>query len=178
MGDRERAIGHYRAALSFEDAGLSLHALEQLANLEIRHGADLLQYKGKDAKKTREKHDQGILMMEAGRLRLEQLLTIGKTTQRYSLMGFYWKRLAQAQIAQGNLTDVKTWLKEMDEAYWQAADHGYKRTGSWDYHPLLNALDAIFLRALWGEAEHLERIAPQLTDLLHEIGRASCRARV
>ncbi|WP_448874533.1 DUF7379 domain-containing protein [Desulfobulbus propionicus] len=170
MGDWERAIGHYRAALGFEDAGLSLHALEQLANLEIRHGAELLQSKGKDVQKTRAQHDQGAQLMEAGHQRLLQLLQIGKTTERWSLLGFYWKRLAQANMSRDTVADVRSWLAGMDEAYWNAANHGYRRTGSWDYSPLLNCLDAIFLRALWGEREHSDQLAPQLPDLLRDAG--------
>ncbi|MGE4560270.1 MAG: CHAT domain-containing protein, partial [Desulfobulbus sp.] len=170
MGERERAIGHYRAALSFEDAGLSLHALEQLANLEIRHGSELLQYTGKKAATTKEKHDQGLQLMQAGHQRLQQLLNIGETTERWSLLGSYWKRLAQAEIARGNSADILTWLAGMDKAYWNAAEHGYKRTGGWDYYPLLNCLDAVFLRALWGEREHGDQLAPQLADLLRGAG--------
>lgn len=166
MGEAERAIGHYRAALSFEDACFSLHALEQLANLEIRHGASLMQHKGKNAEKTKEHFLRGREFMEAGRQRLQQLLNIGATSERWALLGSYWKRLAQAQIAKESLTDVQSWLEGMDEAYWQAADHGYKRSGSWDYAPLLNALDAIFLRALWNDRKHADRLIVQLPELL------------
>jgi hypothetical protein len=166
LGDQERAIGHYRAALSFEDADLSLHALEQLANLEIRHGATLLEYKDTDEKIEREQRDKGQALMKAGHKRLEQLIKLGETTERLSLLGSYWKRWAQAHTAQGETGGLKEWLAGMENAFWKAAKHSNKRTGSWDYYPLLNALDAAFLRAAWGEREPLDKLAGHLPDLL------------
>ena len=166
LGDKERAIGHYRAALSFEDADLSLHALEQLANLEIRHGATLLEYKDTDEKLEKEQRDKGQSLMKAGHKRLEQLIKLGETTERLSLLGSYWKRWAQAHTAQGEIGGIKEWLAGMENAYWKAAKQSNKRTGSWDYNPLLNALDAAFLRAAWGEREPLAKLAGQLPDLL------------
>ena len=164
MGDKERAINHYRAALTFEDAGVSLHALEQLANLEIRHGAALLADRDKQEKK--EQRQKGAAFMKAGRVRLEQLINLGETTERLSLLGSYWKRWAQAHVAQGNTKALNTWLAEMERAYWQAAEHSNKRTGCWDYYPLLNALDSAFLRASWGERERFAELSPRLPDLL------------
>jgi hypothetical protein len=41
LDDKERAIGHYRAAFDLPDAGIDLHALEHLASLEIRWGSEL-----------------------------------------------------------------------------------------------------------------------------------------
>ena len=165
-GDKERAITHYRAALTFEDADLSLHALEQLANLEIRHGAILLGCKDKDKKKEKELRQKGAAFMKEGRTRLEQLIKLGETTERLSLLGSYWKRLAQVHVAQGKTDGIKQWLSEMEDAYWRAALHSNKRTGSWDYFPLLNALDAAFISAAWGERKSFDEHAGQLPDLL------------
>ena len=166
MGDKQRAIDHYRAALSFEDAGLSLHALEQLANLEIRHGSALLEGRGKDEQRTVEQHEQGWELLETGRRRLKQLLAIGETVERRSLMGSYWKRLIQAGITQGNIADADTWLAGMEKEYWRAAEHSYQRTGCWDYYPLLNTLDAAFLLATRGNRSRLDALAPQLANLI------------
>ena len=118
LGDKERAIGHYRAALSFEDADLSLHALEQLANLEIRHGAILLECKDTDKKKEREQREKGAsLHGRLGRKRLEQLIKLGETTERLSLLGSYWKRWAQAHTwPKGTPRRIKKWLAGMEEA--------------------------------------------------------------
>ena len=166
FGDKKRAIDHYRAALTFEDADLSLHALEQLANLEIRHGATLMEFKDKDKQKEQEQRQQGAEYLQVGQERLDRLIQIGVTTERLSLLGSSWKRWAQANVAQGNTEGILQWLQAMEEAYWQAAEHSNKRTGCWDYYPLLNALDGIFLRAARGEREQFDQRKSQLPELL------------
>jgi hypothetical protein len=166
LGDQERAIGHYRAALSFEDADLSLHALEHLASLEIHHGADLLESKDTDKKKEDEQRKKGKTSMEMGREQLEQLIKLGSTTERLTLLGSYWQRWTRANVVHGNTKGINKWLAGMEEAYWKAAEHSNKRTGSWEYAPLFNALDAAFLRASWGEREPMDTLSGQLPDLL------------
>ncbi len=167
LDDRKRAIGHYRAALVFEDAGLSLHALEQLANLEIRQGAKLLESKSADEQKS------GDAYLQAGRDRLDLLNKIGPTIERLSLLGSYWKRRTQSVLAQceeDDLLDVTPyiteWLTKMEHAYWQAAELSYTKTGSWDYYPLLNALEGAILSASWGDRGPLDQHTGHLPDLL------------
>ncbi len=160
LDDKERAIDHYRAALAFEDAGLSLHGLEQLANLEIRHGAHLM------ASKSEKKQQQGEASMQAGQDRLKVLIAIGPTIERLSLLGSYWKRRAQTAAALGNKEGIKEGLIEMQKAYWQAAELSRQRTGNWDYSPLLNALDGAFLSGAWGDLEAIKAHAAQLPELL------------
>ena len=165
LNEKERAISHYRAALGFEDAGLSLHALEQLANLEIRQGAKLLQSKKKQDQKN------GDAYMQTGLERLNLLIAIGRTAERLSLLGSYWKHRAQASVAKKRKEEdireeIRDCLTGMQAAYWQAAELSHKRTGSWDYYPLLNALDAAFLIAGWGERGPMDAHAGQLPELL------------
>jgi hypothetical protein len=160
LGDSERAIGYYRAALALEDAGFSLKALEQLANLEIRHGAK--SFVAKDDKK----REAGANYMDQGLKRLNQLVEIGPTVERLSLLGSYWKRLAQAHHARGNRKDIKACLAEMRAAYWRAAEHAQQRSGEWDYYPLFNALEGEFLIAARGERAGFDTRAAQLSSLL------------
>jgi len=160
LNDKERAIGHYRAALSLEDAGLSLHGLEQLANLEIREGSTLLSDKDKD------KQQQGDSYMQAGWQRLNLLLAMGPTTERLSLLGSYWKRMAQACTALGKADQIKECSLGMQDAYWRAAELSYTRSGSWDYYPLLNALDGALLSAACGERGPFDTRQEQLPELL------------
>lgn len=160
LKDWERAIGHYRAALSLEDAGLSLHALEQLANLEIRQGAILLTDKSKD------RQQKGEAYMQAGWQRLNLLLAMGPTVERLSLLGSYWKRMAQACATLGRTEQVRECSLGMQDGYWRAAELSYQRTGSWDYYPLLNALDGAFLSAACGEREPFDTREEQLPELL------------
>jgi pimeloyl-ACP methyl ester carboxylesterase len=164
MDDPARAIEHYRAALAFEDAGVSLHSLELLAGLEMRHGAALLDRPDKARKA--ELRLQGEEFMATGRARLEQLLKIGATTHRWTLLGSCWKRWALAQAEQGTVEDAARWLTEMGQAYWSGAENGRNRSGQWDCSLLFNALDAAFLAAVRGERALFDARAGQLPDLL------------
>lgn len=180
LGDMERAIGHYRAALAMKDAGLSLKALEQLANLEIRHGAKLLEARD-DRKKPKAKgsrkdqapksvstHQTGADYMEQGLARLKLLIKLGPTVERLSLVGSHWKRLAQAHLARGDLEGIGAALDEMQKAYWRAADHAHHYDSEWDYYPLFNALDADFLIAARGERAGFDERAGRLATLLQD----------
>jgi hypothetical protein len=158
LGDKARAIGHYRAALDMEDGEASLKALEQLANLEIRHGQTLA---GKD--KTARAGDA---YMQSGLKRLKQLLAIGETGERLSLMGSYWKRRAQVMAARGRKDEVRKALVEMENAYWQAAGHVHRLTGEWNYYPLFNALEGAWLAAARGDRGALDKRAGELPELL------------
>lgn len=170
LGDMERAIAQYRAGLELEDAGSSLKALEQLANLEIRHGARLL------ADKKNSRHDAGDAYMKQGLARLKLLVEIGPTVERLSLVGSHWKRLAQAHHARGNHKGIKADLIEMQAAYWRAAEHAHQRSGEWDYYPLFNALDGDFLIAARGEHVKFNERATQLSGLL-QAGAENARRR-
>ena len=170
LGEKERAIKHYRAALGMEDASLSLKALEQLANLEIRHGENLLG--DKDADKRR----AGDAYMKAGLGRLELLIGIARTSERMSLMGSYWKRRAQANVRRGYFAGIRNCLEKMREAYWESARLTFRNTGEWDYYPLFNALDGGFLVAARGERAEFDAHAGELADLLQE-GSANAQRR-
>ncbi|PPK73906.1 lecithin:cholesterol acyltransferase [Methylobacter tundripaludum] len=170
LGDMERAIAHYRAALKMEDAGFSLKALEQLANLEIRHGAKLLSAKEVN------KHKAGDEYMKKGLERLKLLIKIGPTAERLSLVASHWKRRAQANFARGNPNVIKSCLVDMQAAYWQAAEHTYQLSGEWDYYPLLNALDGAFLSAARDERSEFDARAGQLSSLL-QAGTENARRR-
>ncbi len=159
LGDLERAIGHYRAALAMEVASSSLKALEQLANLESRYGAKLL------ADKKHGKHEAGDAYMKQSLARLNQLIEIGPTVERFSLVGSHWKRLAQAHHARGKFADIEADLVQMQTAYWRAADLARQRKGDQDCYPLFNALDADFLIAARGDRTEFDKRAAQLASL-------------
>lgn len=160
LGDMERAIGHYRTALSMEDAGVSLHSLEQLANLESRHGARLL-LAGKPGQVKR-----GEQYMKSGLARLKLLLRTGSTVERLSLLGSYWKRRAQVGHGRGSRQAVEQALDHMQQAYWEAAQYAHQHGGEWDYYPLFNALDSSVLLVAAGDRELLKRYTGQLPGLL------------
>jgi hypothetical protein len=170
LGELQPAIDHYRAALGMEDACTSLKALEQLANLEIRHGAKLL------ANMEEGRREAGDAFMKQGLERLELLITIAPTAERLSLKGSYWKRRAQAYLARGYLGGIKECLMQMRAAYWQSAKYAQSRSGEWDYYPLFNALDGEFLVAARGEREDFDARAAELPGLL-QAGIANAQRR-
>lgn len=167
LGDMERAIAHYRAALSMEDAGASLRALEKLANLEIRYGVRLLESAERDSRK------RGDAFMNAGLERLKILTKIGTTAERLSLMASYWKRRAQTR---GSASSTRIALANMERACWEAAELTYRSTGEWDYYPLLNALDGAFLAAARGDRSAFDARQTQFPDLL-QAARDNARRR-
>jgi pimeloyl-ACP methyl ester carboxylesterase len=141
--DKGRAIEHYCSALVQEDGLSSLKSLEQLANLEVRHGEALM--------KEEKSRKQGDVLMKSGLKRLKSIVSIGETVERLSLLGSSYKRRAQALHATGKTKEIPKVLEEMTEAYTEAVKLSLHRDGERDYYPLLNAMDGIFLLATWGK---------------------------
>lgn len=161
LGDKDRAIEHYRAALAQEDATASLHALEQLANLEIRLGEERM--------RTPKGQAEGDGLMQTGLARLQALLALGETVERLSLLGSGWKRRAHA-LHQGKAKsdEVHAALEEMLAAYHKASDLSLNSGGERDYYPTLNALDGALLLAALGNRKPLDELALQRTAWLAE----------
>lgn len=171
LDDKARAIGHYRDALAMENGGASLKALERLASLEIDLGADLLEARDKHG------HAAGEKYLQSGRERLDLALAIGETTERQALIGAYWKRCAQVNLARGRHKEIGKCFTNMRKACWQAAEHARRIGGEWDYAPLFNAMDAAFLGAARGENISLDAPEGQLANMLR-LGTESARRRL
>ncbi|MDK9725475.1 MAG: CHAT domain-containing protein [Sterolibacteriaceae bacterium MAG5] len=151
LGETAVAIDHYRAALATEDGRSSLHALEQLANLEVRHGERLARDKAG--------RKQGLALMTAGTRRIDALLALGPTVERLSLKASLWKRRAGTLEATGASEEERLKaISEMTHAYNQAAVLSRARNGEPDYYPLLNAMEgAILLGPPTGKARNWRR---------------------
>lgn len=138
LDDFAAAIGHYQAALSADPAELSVKAVEQLANLQIRWGASLAGASGKGGTPAAAE------AIRDGRRRLELLLQLGVTGERLSLMGSACKRLAM--LAEGAERDEA--LAAMIDYYRQAHELARQKTGAVDPYPLLNWLVGLHLADL------------------------------
>lgn len=163
LGRKERAIGHYRAALTQPDAVASLRALEQLANLEIRLGAELVERANQDAslsgKQLGNERKRADAFFDAGLDRLEQLTRIGKTTERLSLLGSGWKRRTRfLQATDAKADKLSSAVEHMQRAYLEASDHSLEVDGERDYYPTLNALDGAAVLAARGKPRALEAV--------------------
>lgn len=132
------AIGHYQAALSADPAEISMKAVEQLANLQIRWGASLAHESDKGGTPSAAE------AIREGRRQLELLLALGTTVERLSLMGSACKRLAM--LAEGAERDEA--LAAMVDYYRQAHELAQQKTGAVDPYPLLNWLVGLHLADL------------------------------
>ncbi|NLD67547.1 MAG: CHAT domain-containing protein [Limnobacter sp.] len=130
-GDTDAAMRWYRAATSAADGGASLAAVEQLINLDVR-----------DAEKTGDAEDR----IRAAIERLERLIDLGATVERYSLLGSAWKRIAMIAAREGEPgeesvreTDA---LRQMLEAYGRAEELARTTSAANLYYPALNRIAA------------------------------------
>lgn len=167
LGDKERTIAHYRAALACEDGEMSLRGLEQLANMETRYGAELYQ---------NSKDDQGAQYLNTGIARLKTLIELDKTAERLALLGSAWKRKAHMLLQRGRRKELNSSLSGMTEQYDKAAEFTYLQSGTRDYYPTLNGLDGAFICAMRGIASgQFKRYRNNLDTLLQEAGANAAR---
>ena len=114
LGDLQKAIEHYEAARTGSDSEYKVKAIEQLANLTARQAAISFR---KSEMKARDL-SAAIDRIETARSLVETLVeALGPTSERLSIIGGCWKRLAQIDR---DRTDEC--LDKMAQAYQRAAD--------------------------------------------------------
>jgi tetratricopeptide (TPR) repeat protein len=137
LGNFDKAIAYYEAAVSGEDASFKLTAVEQLTNFRVRKTVASLRSAAAGARD----HAAAIKGIEFQLGFIEALNhTLGDSSERLSLQGGYWKRaaqihaLAQAEAPDGSVAEadasaaVSDALKKMAECYGVAAcTHGKDR---------------------------------------------------
>lgn len=112
--DLPKAIEHYEAARTGSDSQYKVKAIEQLANLTARQEA--IAFRGSETKA----RDPSVTIgrIETARTLVETLVkALGPTSERLSIEGSCWKRMAQVD---GHRTDE--FLNQMAKAYQRAAD--------------------------------------------------------
>lgn len=153
LGDKARAIEHYRAAAVQTTGTISLRSLEQLANLEIRFGAQRLEESNGDKR--------GNAFMNAGLARIQTLLEVGQTVERLSILGSHWKLRARYPKKAGAEKEIGAALNHMIKAYRLASDVSLQQGGDRDYYPSLNVLDGAVLLAARGDNSAFAELAPE-----------------
>jgi tetratricopeptide (TPR) repeat protein len=125
------AARYLRAALELEtsDNATTLRAIEQLANFEVRAAE-----RGKSEAEVRKAIE-----------RLESLLKVGPSSERYSLLGSAYKRLATLQQDAKAVSDS---IRKAAESYRAAHQRALGR-GNFDPYPALNWMT---LSAIAGDA--------------------------
>ena len=139
LGNLQKAIEHYAAAVHSPDTSFKVKAIEQLANLSARYAVvtmRALQPKSRDAARTADEVRGWLQKIEG------LVVLLGKTRERLSLQGGCWKRLAQVQPA---TSDADAALVQMAECYGQAA--ALEEPGDKSY-PLLMACNARICEAV------------------------------
>src|SRR4051812_32120093 len=131
-GHFDKAIDYYERVLNAEKATAPLSALEQLANCRVRLARQLIRRDPPDSERTK-----ALLKQAEDALRL--LLEIGKTSERYALLGGVMKR--RALLPGVKQPSRRAALSEMRNAYKAAYDLSVER-GHPDAYPLANRLAA------------------------------------
>ena len=150
----EKAATYYDLAIKNSSCVASIKSIEQLANCRIRLAVQTFQ---KDPGYYKEARS----IIEGHIADLRSLIkTVGDTSERWSVVGSGYKRLAQ--LSRGK--SVKTFemaLKEMEAAYDRA-----RECAADDAYPLTNALVAKLVRAVRaGDPEELKNRLPEWEKL-------------
>lgn len=156
----DQATEYYERAIKNKNCGASIRAIEQLANCRIRLAVQKFQTDPgyyKEAKRMIDNQLDELSLLKR---------TVGDTTERWSMVGSGYKRLAQISSGKApKACDLA--LKEMEGAY------DYARASSDDDpYPLTNALVAKVVRLLRsGNAEEIKTMLPALVELKDEATR-------
>lgn len=152
VGDRKAALHWYKRALEANDGGASVHSAEQRANLEVRLAWETVEQAAKDNAADRaEVIAQARRDIDAAIELLQRLMaSTGKSTERLSLLGSSYKRLALIAAVEHE-EDVSSAeagaLKKMEAAYAEAETIGWERKLPDVYYPALNRIATRLARA-------------------------------
>ncbi|HEV8095098.1 MAG TPA: CHAT domain-containing protein [Burkholderiales bacterium] len=141
-GDRTAAIKWYERALDANDGTASLKAVEQLGNLRVKNGWDMAE----EAMKEGKKRDAGLRRareeIEAARALLERAAELSPTSERESLCGSAWKRLAMLEAAARRPRDEAKALENMRDRYTKAEQMARAHRNDKLFYPALNRMAA------------------------------------
>jgi CHAT domain-containing protein len=127
-GDEDTAIAWYERAVLANDASASMKAQEQLANLRARSGWGLVKRLPVDERgQVRGERHRSTLPAARERVMvalrsLRVLVALQSTTERWSLLGSAWKRLALLEQRAGDIKAARAAFEEAATAYGQAED--------------------------------------------------------
>ena len=132
IGDFENAVQWYTAAIQAEDGGAGLRALEQLGNMRARLGEKIYRRDPNDASE----RARALAIVEEGIELLKKAAAIAPTTERDSLLGSAYKRLAE--VAGGG--ERSRAALEQALVYYRSAEKVALGGGGNLFYPALNSL--------------------------------------
>ncbi|HMW19623.1 MAG TPA: CHAT domain-containing protein [Nitrosomonas sp.] len=132
----DEAIQYLEAALQAGNAECSIKVMEQLTNFRVRAASQ--RWSQVDAVTDAKAQHQCRTDIEKAIKELELLCEFFPTSERYSIMGSAYKRLARMQTNKKSLQNA---LEKMALYYRKA----YEKSGSTDYYPFTNMVTANWL---------------------------------
>ena len=159
LGEYEQAIQYYDTVLSAEVACAPVKALEQLANYRVRWSEQL----------ATDRPEQALDQLDRAESLLKNLIGIGETAERWSLLAGVMKRRALFATDAATRRDA---LREMSRAYANAFAVS-TRHGPGDTYPLSNHIAAEVVLS-WQEGEvagHLDDVK-RLLNRLQDVERS------
>jgi hypothetical protein len=173
LGNFDKAIGYYDAAVKGEDASFKLKAVEQLANFRARKAVALLRTAAPGARD----HDGAVKEIDDQRTFIKAVnAALGNSSERLSLEGGCWKRaaqvhaLAQAAAGAGSRAETKASaavddaLDNMAARYCEAKETNGKDRA----YPRLMACNALICKAVRNGNKGDEALRQDLADLAKE----------
>lgn len=144
LADARNAIFWYEQAMQAKDARVSLKALEQLGNWLARHAAECVLATGQapTADVLAQAHED---LSKAQRV-LDQLCTIGETSERLNLLGSLEKRRAMVELVADQTVAAQAAIVRMEGHYLRAEQLARARGDTNLHYPALNRLSASVVR--------------------------------
>ncbi|MCL4862238.1 MAG: CHAT domain-containing protein [Caldilineaceae bacterium] len=170
LGDFARAIECYRAALAASGPRerVPFRTAEQLANLESRFALDLLTRPNAADSAQREPFDSkwdGRALLASARERIELLLKVAETAERWALLGGYHKRVARISSTDEERREA---LGRAAESYLAGANLEGERG---QHYSMLNWISCRLLHSpTLGEAER-RTMRGQIDESLHALNQ-------
>ncbi len=126
LGNYQKAIEFYEKLTKLEKAGFSIRAIEQYCNITCKYWVE-------EFAKSPKKRGEAKLAIEGAILKLQSLLSLGVTSERYSLLGSAYKR---ELMLLDDKTEFISALEKSSIAYFDAA----RESGNKSAYPINNAV--------------------------------------
>jgi CHAT domain-containing protein len=157
LGDYQKAIIHYEKLTKLEKAGFSFRALEQYCNVTCKYWIE-------EFAKDPTKREVAITEIENSISKLQSLLSLGATSERYSLLGSAYKRQLMLLTDQKELSLT---FERSSKAYFDAS----KISGFKSAYPINNAvqLARVFELVSGQDFQTVEKTKPKFGKIIEDL---------
>ena len=141
LGKRAPAIEWLQQARAAQDGTTPLHALEELANLQVRDAWETVERAAPGRARKAALAAARKRIAEARTL-LDTLLALGSTVERENLYGSAFKRLAMIEAEAGDAAAERNAIEGMKRHYGKAEDIAKETKAAELYYPAMNRMAA------------------------------------